>query len=105
MPPVTTAAEVFDGLTPAGLPAGTVMNLWDSCACAARGLQSSLVRSVLVQPDAENSGTLLVGYRTATPRNAAPRGLQALEGQGYDLKQVVVQLGETGDRAVFLCVR
>jgi len=103
--PVSSQAEVIDGETPGGLPSGSVLNIYDSCNLLAQGVNDSRFRSVLVQAAPGNTGTLLVGYRTNNPRSPAPVEFDAIDGRWYDLKKVVVKLGATGDKAVFIAAR
>lgn len=105
MPQSTSAVEVIEGETPGSLPAGSVLNLFDSGGLAEAGITDALVRSVLVQSSPDNTGLLLVGYRTSAPKNPGAISYPAVEGKWYDLRKVVVQLGAAGDKAIFSATR
>jgi hypothetical protein len=105
MPPVSVQVEVIEGETPAGLLAGSILNIYDSCNLQAAGITDPLVRSVLVQASGSNTGQLLVGYRTNDPKNPGAISYGAVEGKWYDLRKVVVKLGATGDTAIFSATR
>lgn len=102
MPAVSTNIEAIDGETPGGLPAGSVLNLYDSCNLAAQGITDPLFKSVLVQA---SSGTIKVGYRTGDPKVPGPVEFSAIDHKWWDLRKVVVKLTGAGDKAVFIASR
>jgi len=98
--PISTQIEVIECETPAGLPANSVLNIYDSCQLAAAGYPDPMVRGILVMPGSANTGTLLIGYRTASPKNSGAMTYQPIAGKWYDLRKLVVKLGATGDTAI-----
>lgn len=103
--PISTQVEVIEAETPAGLPANSVLNIYDSCQLAALGFPDPKVRTILVTPGSANTGTLLIGYRTASPKNAGAMTYPAVDGKWYDLRRLVVKLGATGDTAIVSATR
>lgn len=105
MPLATPNIEVLEGETPAGLPANSVLNVWDSCNFLAAGFTDPKVRSVDVRQADTNTGTVLIGYRTSNPLHPGAYNYPPIEGRWYDLRNVVVKLGAEGDRVIVGAVR